>query len=262
MSGDGREQKERVKTQFGKNAWKYVKSESHSKGTDLDTLVEWLSPAPEWVCLDIATGGGHVAKRLASKAGVVVASDLTMNMLKAARDSMAGSGYENVFFVLADSESLPFLDSTFDAVTCRIAPHHFSNKESFVSESCRVMKTGGKFLMVDNVTPEERTLADFMNSFEYTRDPSHVSCGSPAEWEKMITSNGMDILDMSIRKKTYEFRTWVERTAESSLQIENTENIILSASDELKEYFRVKVENSHVVSLQIDEMMVMAVKDQ
>lgn len=260
MGRDTDARKDKVRRQFGRNAWKYVNSEGHSRGPDLEDIVEWLHPSGEWVCLDIATGGGHVARILSAHVGTVVVSDLTGKMLQAARSSLLGSGVKNAFFVQADAESLPFLDSTFDAVTCRIAPHHFSDKDRFVSEASRVLKSGGKFLMVDNVTPEEHDLGDFMNAFEYARDPSHVSCASPIEWKNMIHGNGMKVTGQRLRKKTYTFRPWAERTAESGEQIERVEKLILSASDRLRDYYGVVSEGDHVASLQVDEMMVLAIK--
>ena len=258
MNSNAGSQKDRVRSQFGKNAWKYIKSEGHAKGTDLENIVEWLVPSREWICLDIATGGGHVAKALSRHAGTVVASDLTVGMLEAARIAIRDAGINNVLFIQADADSLPFLDSTFDAVTCRIAPHHFSDKEKFLEESSRVLKAGGKFLMVDNVTPEDRNMADFMNAFESSRDPSHVSCASPGWWTDAISSHGLKVERVELRKKAYMFRSWAERTAESREQIDRTEKLILSAPGSLMEYYEVQVEGSHVVSLKVDEMMVMA----
>lgn len=260
MSDGEEHRKELVRKQFGRNARKYVESEGHANGPDLGEIVNWLSPSMDWMCLDIATGGGHVARTLSSHAGMVVASDLTMKMLEAARVPIRDAGLKNVLFVLADAESLPFMDSTFDAVTCRIAPHHFPDKALFVSESSRVLKEGGKFLVVDNVTPEDPELADYMNTFESLRDPSHVSCASPAEWKELIAGSGMEVARMSSRKKTYRFRSWAERTAESEGQIESTERMILSGEQRLREYYGVVVQDDHVVSLQVDEMMIMAIR--
>ncbi len=57
--------KDKVKKQFSKNAQKYVESVSHATSNDLNILIEWLKPQPTFIVLDIATGGGHVAKKLA-----------------------------------------------------------------------------------------------------------------------------------------------------------------------------------------------------
>jgi len=63
---ENRDVKRKVQDQFGRNAEKYVQSESHAQGDDLPLLLEWLQPEPDWMALDVATGGGmwHVCCRL------------------------------------------------------------------------------------------------------------------------------------------------------------------------------------------------------
>jgi ubiquinone/menaquinone biosynthesis C-methylase UbiE len=122
-----------VQEQFARNAEKYVKSESHAKANDLSEMIDWLVPNSSWVALDIATGGGHVTKALSPHVGQVFSTDLTHQMLEAAKRHL-DVACKNVWYVIADSESLPFLDEAFDVVVCRIAPHHFPNPDRFVSE--------------------------------------------------------------------------------------------------------------------------------
>lgn len=78
------EVKHAVQEQFGKNAQQYVESKTHAQGDDLQLLVQWLAPQTSWKVLDIATGGGHVARTLAPHVAQVVATDLTRPMLAAA----------------------------------------------------------------------------------------------------------------------------------------------------------------------------------
>ena len=52
------------------------------------------------------------------------------------------------------AEALPFADASIDLVTCRIAPHHFDDVRKFVMESARVLRPGGLFGLVDNVSPD------------------------------------------------------------------------------------------------------------
>jgi len=87
----------------------------------------------------------------------VVATDITAEMLTAAKDFLTSQDIKNVTFKLADAENLPFEAETFHLVTCRIAPHHFTNCSRFVQEAARVLKSGGLLLVQDHVSPEERT---------------------------------------------------------------------------------------------------------
>ena len=250
--------KKKVREQFGRTASEYVKSEWHARGPDLADMVSWLSPDRSWICLDIATGGGHVARNLAGQVSTVVATDLTMEMLEAARSSHMESGLHNIVYVLADAENLPFPDKSFDVVTCRIAPHHFTDKAKFVSEASRVLKDDGKFLLVDNVVQDDPELAEFMNTFEWMRDNSHIGCASIAEWETMFQESGLEITTSSSRKKKYEFPSWVKRTTETQEQRDKVERFILSASEKNKKYFNVEVKDGRLQSLEIDEWMAMA----
>jgi ubiquinone/menaquinone biosynthesis C-methylase UbiE len=254
-----REIKVKVQDQFARNAEKYVKSESHAKANDLTEMIDWLVPNPDWVALDIATGGGHVTKALSPHVSQVFSTDLTHQMLEAAKKHLEAT-CENVWYVIADSEALPFLNETFDVVVCRIAPHHFPNPNRFVSEVNRVLKPGGKFLLIDNVAPEDGQLDEFVNKLEKLRDRSHVRCYSISEWEKWYKESNLAHERSVLQKKTYDFPVWVRRTTESEEQVRQVEEHVLTASKELQSYFSITVQEGQIVSLQVDEWMVMLQK--
>jgi ubiquinone/menaquinone biosynthesis C-methylase UbiE len=86
------EGKELVQEQFAKAAQEYVHSRTHGDPAVLQDFVHAIDPLPHWVCLDIATGGGHVAKALAQNVSRVVVTDLTRNMLAAAREYLEREG--------------------------------------------------------------------------------------------------------------------------------------------------------------------------
>lgn len=138
--------KDRVRRQFAATAAAYVNSEGHARGDDLAILVRLARPAASDRALDIATGGGHAALALAPLVSEVVATDLTVEMLEAARAFISEQGARNVRFEVADAEQLPFPDAAFDIVTSRIAPHHFPQPELFVQEAARVLRPGGRFV--------------------------------------------------------------------------------------------------------------------
>ncbi|BCJ85040.1 class I SAM-dependent methyltransferase [Effusibacillus dendaii] len=251
--------KDTVKQQFAKNAEKYVTSESHAKADDLTLLLEWLNPQPDWVVLDIATGGGHVAKTLAPHVQSVFSTDLTRQMLENTAAHLKPH-FHNIWYMVADAESLPFLDSTFDVVTCRLAPHHFPNPDQFVREAERVLKPKGKFLLIDNVAPSDPELADFMNTFEKLRDESHVRCLSIKEWRELFQSVGLREANSRTRKKTYDFPVWATRMANDSEQAECVKQFMKEGSQKLQQYFSVIMHEGQIQSLQVDEWMVLCEK--
>ncbi|CEG21741.1 putative methyltransferase YcgJ [Planococcus massiliensis] len=251
--------KEKVKEIFGKNADKYVTSDIHAKGDDLALLVDWLKPKETWTVLDIATGGGHVSKTLAPHTSQVISTDLTEAMLENTAKHLRAE-YQNIFYVVADAESLPFLNGTFDAAVCRIAPHHFPHLEKFIAETARVLKAGGRFVLIDNTAPEKEELAEFMNMTEKLRDDSHGRCLSKTEWRQLLQEHGLEEIQSADRKKTFQFPSWVRRTAETEEQIEQVRRHLLSATEEELNYFQIRQQHQEIESFAIDEWMVLAEK--
>ncbi len=200
--------KDLIRRQFGANAANYATSEVHSKGASLGRLVELMKPEPSWRMLDIATAAGHTAFAFAPHVGSVVASDLLDEMLVVARLGAADLGLDNVTFEPADAESLRFEDGSFDAVTCRIAPHHFGDQGGFVSEVARVLRSGGSFGLVDNMVNAEAS--QFVNDWERKRDPSHLLALSVDDWLSHIVDAGLEVVTSETMAKRMNFHAWVE----------------------------------------------------
>jgi ubiquinone/menaquinone biosynthesis C-methylase UbiE len=241
--------KDRVRTGFGAVAENYVRSEAHARGEDLRRMVELARLRGDERVLDVATGGGHTALAFAPHAREVVASDLTPQMLEAAASYVRDRGAANVSFVHADAEALPFADASFDVVTCRIAPHHFPDARRFVGEVARVLVPGGRFLLDDNVAPEEPQLDEFMNRFERWRDPGHVRARTLGEWRAWIEESGMQIEHAETARKPYVFEEWTARIGMPEGEREALSAWLAAAPPECREFFEISVEDGRVVAL-------------
>jgi SAM-dependent methyltransferase len=166
----------------------YVDSDAHREGEDLDILVGWAEGAR--TALDVATGGGHVARRLRELGIKVVTVDPAPGMRPD---------------VVSRAEDLPFADSSFDVVACRTAAHHFADVRAAVREMTRV--SADRVLIVDTLNMGEEG-----EEAERLRDPSHVRNYSDAEWRELVTDAGLGIDDVRFMKHTIDFAAWLERT--------------------------------------------------
>ncbi|MFD0828782.1 class I SAM-dependent methyltransferase [Neobacillus sp. M.A.Huq-85] len=252
--------KKDVQQQFGKSADSYVSSEIHKLGKDLQILLQMAEISGTEALLDVATGGGHTANAFAPLVKQVTAVDLTSEMLQAAEKFIKGNGNQNVDFVQGDAENLPFLDESFDMITCRIAPHHFPNVDQFVKEVYRVLKHEGQFLLDDNVVPEEDVYDQFYNFIEKKRDYSHFRAWKKTEWLKMLEMNGLIVFEWHRFEKTFRFDPWCDRMKLSQEDKEELTQFILASTDKIKDKFEVRIENNQVVSFKGEAIVLKARK--
>jgi ubiquinone/menaquinone biosynthesis C-methylase UbiE len=252
--------KARVREAFGESAEAYVASPGHAGGADLNRLVELAAPILSDQALDISTGGGHTALALAPHVAHMTASDLTPRMLAAARDFLTASGVTNASYVIADAEKLPFLDASFDLVTVRIAPHHYASVTAAVGEMARVLRPGGRLVVIDNIAPEDAALDELGNRWEKWRDPSHVRNYTASEWRTFLTGAGLEITDLETQRKTYDFVPWTARMRMPADDRAKLEADILAASPEAREYFAVTETDGHLVSWSADFLIARAAK--
>jgi len=254
--------KKLVQDQFGATAQSYVTSQIHAHGDDLQRMIELARPRGDEQVLDIATGGGHTALAFAPHVREVVATDLTAKMLAAAEAFVGGQGVSNVRFEHADAEALPFADGSFDIVTTRIAPHHFPNPQQYVREVARVLRRGGRFVLDDNMAPEDAELGEFMNRFEQWRDPSHVRAHSVGEWRAWIEAAGMTVEHVDpLERKGYDFPSWSERMHMPAAERSALEAWLIAAPERCREFFEVVVADGRVQSLSGAFAIIVARKD-
>lgn len=214
---DDAEQKVAAVESFDEHASTYVESDVHRAGDDLETLAGWAADADR--ALDVATGAGHTGGAVLDR-GVpdVVVTDAAPAMIHTAE-----SEFPELRGVVGDAENLPFAADAFDAVTCRIAAHHFPDPAAFVREVARVLEPGGVLAFEDNIAPEDDALDDFLNRVERLRDPSHARSHREAEWRGWVRDAGFQIEEAMVLKKTIDYRDWVaqlDTPAENRAELE------------------------------------------
>jgi ubiquinone/menaquinone biosynthesis C-methylase UbiE len=98
--------------------------------------------------LDIGCGTGELAGRMAVRGWEVVGLDLSEPMVHQACSKLNGSG-GRVRLTVGDSEHLPFESRSFDLLTCANSFHHYPHQEAVVHEMYRVLRPGGRLLLLD-----------------------------------------------------------------------------------------------------------------
>jgi SAM-dependent methyltransferase len=189
---------------WSERAQLYRDSAAHREGPDLDLLVEWVEQSGAKTALDVATGGGHVARRLREIGLKVVTTD-------------AAPGMEPD--VVTRAEHLPFDDGSFDAVVSRVAHHHFDDPAAAVHEMARV--SGGLVVVVDNLF-----MSDEAEEADKLRDPSHVRNYTEAEWRAMFERAWLRVEDVRDFDKPIEFQPWLDRTGCAGADAERVRELL------------------------------------
>jgi demethylmenaquinone methyltransferase/2-methoxy-6-polyprenyl-1,4-benzoquinol methylase len=120
--------------------------------------LQHLRDYPNPYILDVATGTGDFAiAALRYNPSAIIGIDLSVEMLKIGQAKMKKKGLDKIITLQAgDSENLPFAENTFDVVTVAFGVRNFEDLEKGLSEMFRVLKTGGKSIILEFSKPKGR----------------------------------------------------------------------------------------------------------
>jgi SAM-dependent methyltransferase len=177
-------------TTWSDRAEAYRQSPTHREGPDLELVVEWCDPGEGVKALDVATGGGHVARRLREEGCNVVTLDPSPGMRAD---------------VLAGAESIPFEDGSFDVAVSRIAPHHFEDVGAALAEMARA---SNRLVVIEDTLFS----SDRHEQAEKLRDPTHVRNYTEDEWRSFLAGAGLEVERVEYFEKTHPLEDWLART--------------------------------------------------
>ena len=173
---------------WSERADSYRQSAAHSAGPDLDLVVEWAEGCA--TAIDVATGGGHVTRRLREAGLQVVSCDPSPGMEPD---------------VICFAEDLPFAEASFDLAVTRVAAHHFADVAGATREMARVASR--RVVVVDNLD-----MGPDVEEAEKIRDPSHVRNYSEAEWRGFFAGAELTVEEVRRFDFPIELEPWLERT--------------------------------------------------
>lgn len=126
--------------------------------------VDWARVGPGSRVLDVATGTGDLAIALAgrvSPTGEVVGSDFSEGMLARARAKGRRRRSAGLSFEWGDALELPYPDDSFDAATVGFGARNFSDLGRGLAEMTRVVRPGGRVVVLEMTTPTRPPLSLF-----------------------------------------------------------------------------------------------------
>ena len=226
-----------VRAQFGAIAAAYAVSAVHASGPDLVRLIDAGEFRGDEQVLDLGCGAGHTALACALRVAHVTAVDLTPEMLAVAAELAQARGLANISFQEADVAALPFADARFDVVTSRYSAHHYADPARALAEARRVLRPGGRFLLVDTVAPEDGALDTFYNAVELLRDFSHVRNCRISEWTRMMQAVGFSVETLLEGTIPLEGEAWVARSRTASARVAALRLLFASATPAARERF-------------------------
>jgi len=126
--------------------------------------------------LDIAGGTGDLAmqfSRIVGPKGEVILADINASMLEMGRDKLTDKGYlNNIDFVQANAEALPFEDNSFDVITIAFGLRNVTDKDKALRSMCRCLKPGGRLLVLEFSKPRNPVLNKIYDTYSFSLLPA------------------------------------------------------------------------------------------
>ncbi len=207
-----KENKEKVLASFSDQSQGFS---SYISGVDkleyMQQVIKKLNLDNNESVIEVAAGTGVCSRMIASYVKKVVAYDLTPEMLAEGRKEAEKEKIDNISFIKGQVTEMPFIDNTFDVVITRLSFHHFTTIEEPLAEMYRILKKGGRLIIIDlEAAPElSRELND---KLETLRDPSHTRKRNLLELTTTFEKLGIKVIDKSVTDFEMSLKKWLNLT--------------------------------------------------
>lgn len=233
-----------ISKQFSSQASAYLTSQVHASGRDLERLQARLALFPEANVLDIGCGAGHASFIAAAVVKAVTAYDLSEKMLETVHHAAQDRGLTNVETRQGIAESLPFGDDSVDIVISRYSAHHWQDVGQALREIKRVLRPGGKAIMMDIMSPGNAVLDIWLQTIEALRDTSHVRNYSSGEWASMFSEAGLFTASVITDRVMLDYESWIARMRTPERLATAIRLYQESASQAVQRYFELQEDGS------------------
>ena len=222
------------------------KDVNFTKENFLNHTLSCVAPNNQDIVLEVAAGTCVCGRSFAPLVQTVACLDATLPMLQIGKQEAANNHLNNMVFIKGYAEELPFLNDSFDIVFSRLAFHHFADIDINFAEMVRVLKPGGKLVMIDM----EAAAADLRESedqIERMRDPSHVRNMSKAEMMNLFTAFDLSIQKCETTEIQQRLNSWLALTkTPENTQREITRQMLMEISGGPKTGFSPYMEQENI----------------
>jgi SAM-dependent methyltransferase len=180
-----------IRDQFTRQSQVFNAAAPIANADALQLIVDAARSGPGDTVLDVACGGGLVARAFAPHVRHATGIDVTPAMLDTARQAAAEKGLANLTWDQGDVTTLPYADGAFTIVATRFSFHHFLDPLAVLKEMARVCAPGGRIVVADSSPSEDKAKAAAFNRLELLRDPSHTRALPLSEMKRLFTAAGL-----------------------------------------------------------------------
>lgn len=220
-------------------------SPEYAEGDTRDRVLEHLDPISDDLALDLGAGAGAISLALAPYVRRVIALDLSRDMLRAAGLAARRRGRMAPIGVRGDAMALPLRDGCIDVLACRHAARYFENPAVAAFECARVLRRGGRVVLLDRVASGDPEVDTVLESLESLHSPVTVRLRTAAAWRELLVETGLrvDWMDEPLfeRAEGCSLQDWSARAGLSQGGFEQARDILRAAPEAARRHLRVLV---------------------
>jgi SAM-dependent methyltransferase len=169
---------------------------------------------------------------------------MTAAMVQTARSQATAAGLRNATFEVTDTTATNLASGSFDGAVTRFSIHHIPAPGRLIRELARVVKPGGKIIVVDHLADDDADTRSWSQEIERLRDPSHWACLGADQMRAIGERAGLSLEREKRFKFELNFDYWLDRGT-SGAQAQELVNDALTRAPRATECFKVNAQPDH-----------------
>lgn len=153
--------------------WDDLRTAAFGEAPAIEAMISLLPR--DWTVADLGAGTGHLLPVLAGQFARVIAIEPSATMIECVRRRVANLPDGNVEVVQGDFARLPLPDATCDLAIACLVLHHVSRPDEALAEAHRILRPGGRLLVIEQESHENQRFYDEMQDLWWGFDPRDLS---------------------------------------------------------------------------------------